>query len=704
MFKRLSVLVWSSLVASFTILAARAEPEPGTGVRLAEWQTAAGERCAYDGTFYSYVNETGQGIKIWIPPTGRPVRGLILLGNPGGDFGGDTRDKTRQLDLLEFAAWHDFAVGGVNGFPALRVYEHTGRFVLAACEAWGAHGKHPELAHIPFIFGGGSNAGGFSVAMMLLAPERTIAITPNVGPLYRGTVTDATREVPAWMHIGTIDPLFPQAVEQTENFFARSAGNDARWTWEAEIKGHENGSADEVDLAFWDAVIPLRLPAAQEQPRAIKLQPIPYERGWWTDQRSWDHAIANVGPATEAKPGPHVPGRFGWVPSEGIARIYQAAATRARPITLSVETDRRATGGAATGVYLSSTGGRMAAPGESVTLRVHFAPLQSPPATIELYDLAEKIGEIEPAKSTEFSYRLPGGRAVHVFHARASVRSSWSDRPSERVSNPVQVVVRHPEYSARIERQLRAVAFPNRLFTRDPEPVARAAESPTGPALTAVRVSAETASLLLADDARDEAWDKVPRTAIGGEPAATVQAAWGDGGLLLRFRTRVAANGKPGASEKPRCDFHLARASLADVEAGPADTRLYAAPRRHSVLRSALQFSVLVNSDEPATVGVNRWEPWDCVATQLDPAEDYAGTGLKVRRRIGADGTRSVDFFVPWPLVGNPGFTRAPEPGTSLATVLSCTAGDERVFWPKGRNPWATTPSAPMYGQIILSP
>ena len=209
-------------VVAGTIAMSKTDETPPTG-QATVWEGRPGHWFGFDGAFYSFANQDGQGIKLWIPPGENPVRGVILHGNPGGGFGGDTRDKTRQRDLQEFAARHHFGVAGVTGFPGRQIYEELGRIVLETFAEWGRHGRHPELETVPFIATGGSNAGMFAFGMMCVAPERTIAITPNCGPVYIGAVTDAVLQVPAWMHIGTVDPLIPRGVEATEELFAKYA-------------------------------------------------------------------------------------------------------------------------------------------------------------------------------------------------------------------------------------------------------------------------------------------------------------------------------------------------------------------------------------------------------------------------------------------------------------------------------------------------
>jgi hypothetical protein len=85
-----AVLCWAPSVGA----AKDAVGKPG---QMELWSTEAGEQLAFDGVFYSYRSADGlSAFKLWTPPGKGPVRALLLFGNPGGGFGGDTRDKSRQ--------------------------------------------------------------------------------------------------------------------------------------------------------------------------------------------------------------------------------------------------------------------------------------------------------------------------------------------------------------------------------------------------------------------------------------------------------------------------------------------------------------------------------------------------------------------------------------------------------------------------------
>ena len=702
------------------------------------WQGAAGEYFAYDGVFYSFVNDSGQGVKLWVPPTDGPVRGVILHGNPGGGFGGDTRSKTRQRDLQEFAARHDFAVAGVTGFSGRRTYPDLAPILLRAFEGWGEgppppsdaagnpeQGDRPELTHLPFISTGGSNAGVFSFSMMCAAPERAIGITPNCGPVYPDDVPEATHGVPAWMHVGAVDPLMPTGVENTERLFAENAPAGVLWAWDAEIKGHENGSTDHVDVAYWDTIIPLRLPETIDPGRPVELKTIDPDSGWWVDQRSWDHTITKVAPATEPRPFEAEAGRYGWVPDEGIARIYQATASRARLITISAADRETVEGGMTSGVYLSSGGSLVARPGETVRVQVELANMVWGMNELAFYDRAEKIGDLDLTQGTVFEFPVDGAKRVYSVYARGVGR-----RGVERTSNPLQVIVVDPAVSAKIDEQLATVSLPARVradapantdFARLEGVLASGGELPDY-AVGAVRLTDEQAASIQAGGEVSAVWqelaERVAPVTIGADAAANgetdatvaVQAAYAPDGLYLLFRVSDPTfdQAQPGTLEG-FVDFHLASIGLGRIRGADPSADVYSHPMSYSILRNTLQFQVPVASDGPGPVSINYWDPWDPVAFRTSAAEDYAGLGLRIDRATDGD-TRTVELFLPWHVVGNPGLASMPPGGSSFATVLGYNAGSgTNLRWPFAQEPWLTPPvdrrtgqRTEVYGEIVL--
>jgi hypothetical protein len=693
------------------------------------WQSDDGEYLAFDGVFYSFANADGQGIKLWVPPVEGPIRGVILHGNPGGGFGGDTRSKTRQRDLQEFAARQGFAVAGVTGFPGRATYSSLAAVVLRAFELWGAHGAHPELAHLPFIATGGSNAGMFSFGMMCFAPDRAIGITPNCGPVYSAEVTDAARKVPAWMHVGAVDPLIPTGVENTEELYREHAPRGVLWAWDAEIKGHENGSSDHIDFAYWDAIIPLRLPPTVDPGKPVKLMPIDRETGWWVDHRSWDHTIAKVAPETKPKPFESEKGRYGWVPDEGIARIYQATASRQRVIKLSLVDPATTEGGQTSGVFLSSGGSLVARPGEQVQVRLELGNMVRGMREVDIYDRAEKLGVLDLRQGPVFTFTVDGSKRVYSLHARATGR-----RGVERTSNPVQVIVSDPEVSGKIDRQLASTSLAKRFqanaaananfdrLARDDGDADRLGDDAIG----AARLTDAQASSLSADGKLSRVWGEVQAVSAPkridashaadgeGPQSMDVQGAYGKDGLYLLFSvTDPTWSARATDPLAGALDFHIASISTAKLRGAEPGPDLYAFAMAYSLLRNALQIQIPVagDLDGDKRIAFNYWDPWDPTTFRTSSATNYDGMGLWIDRFARDDGSRCVELFLPWALVGNPGLRSMPPAGSGLAVMLGYNPrGDgARPRWPYGKDPWAEPAKdrrsgqrTPVYGEIVL--
>lgn len=699
-----------------------------------QWEAAPGNYFAFDGVFYGFANDTGQGIELWVPPSDNTIRGVILHGNPGGGFGGDTRGKTRQRDLLEFAARHDFAVAGVAGFPGRRTYGELAEVVLYAMTEWGKLGYHPEISHLPFISTGGSNAGVFSFGMMCYAPERTIAITPNCGPVYVGEVTDAVLEVPAWIHVGAIDPLIPRGMENTEELFAEHLPEGGFWAWDAEIKGHENGSTDHVDLAYWEAISALRLPRETTPGEPVALRKLDMSRGWWVDHRSWDHVISRVEPFGTARPYFDEEGRYGWVPDEGIARLYQSLASRQRVYQISFANPDLTRGGQTSGVFLSSGGSYVADPGDTIEINVKLGNMVWDMQTVDFYDRTEKLGTLDLTKSDTFSFQVDGTKSVY------SIYGMGENRGAPRISNPLQVVVRDPVLSAKISEQLdrtSITAYHREVAAQNTPPsattVTSAAELPND-ALGALPLSDSQAAALTHNGQLSAVWDELARalapTAIdtdkdnpGYQGAALyAQAAYGDRGLYFLFRVENPdlenpsidpETGLPDLSAR-QIDFHLASTSpqqLAEASPGP---KVYANAFAFSLLRTAVQVQVPITTDldQPQPLYLNYWSPWTTARLETSADDNYAGLGAWVDRQEGADGSRTYEVHLPWSLCGHPGLPGTPPVGTALCFQLSYNTAEPTVklSWPHGRQPWhgpatgpqAPKPTPPIFGQLVF--
>lgn len=695
------------------------------------WKNTHGDELTYDGVFYSYRSSNAlHAFKVWTPPQEGPIRGLLLFGNPGGGYGGDTREKTMQQDLLHFAARKGIAVAGVNGFPGRRTYDELGQYILRGLQSMGEYGKHPELANIPFLVTGGSNAGSFSYSMMCLAPERTIAITPNVGGYFRLNAPAAAADVPVWIHIGTTDPLSTVGVETTEQLFEiNAAKRPLFWTWDAEIKGHENGGADHVDIPYWDEIIDLRLPAVFEPGKPVALNKLSYESGWCVDFRTWDHRITRAFPATE-HPQKDFP-RYGWLPSEGLARLYQANATRSRPVKLALtDPTLSAKAGGTSGVYLSAGLTAMVNEGEPFTIKVTKDPLAFSIRKVGIYDKGTRIGEVNlETGSGEITIKAEAGKAYYALYAYEQVPSRFNPSvpPDERISAPLLVMVRDPEMAERIDSQIAAQTLAAKAPQQAIEPPAAALPSVlTDATVKAARLTKGQA--VLRDGKIAPQWNsidaveldegKLAENTLGSLIKAQValKAAWDESGLYLYYEIK----NEKSAPLKELLDLHLASVDPDNIYTkGNPNLSNFTKPADTQLLRHALQIQFAVNGEKAEQeIFINFWDPWDPRREVWSAPTNFSDTGVWYEVVSTNDNERAVEFYLPWAYVGNPGYTKAPPAGTTLTYLLGYALEAEKspedevppiqkMVWPIAQDPWrvpanAETPNS--FGKLVLMP
>jgi hypothetical protein len=682
----------------------------------------AGDQVVYDGTFYSFRSADHKSMfKLWMPPQDRPVRALLLFGNPGGGYGGDTRDKTVQRDLLTFAVRRGMAVGGVTGFPGRDTYQEQGKYIVRGLEVMAGLGHHAELANIPMIFTGGSNAGFFSYSMACLVPERTIAITPNVGGYFSTEPPAAVHDVPMWIHIGVLDPLITDGVPRTQALF-RHAWQDDRplWVWDAEMKGHENGAADHVDMAFWQVMLDARLPDDMPTDGPVELNKLDFDSGFVADLRSWDHAITRVFPADEL-PDDAEPGRYGWIPDESLVRLYQATATRARPLLLSLESPAPGSAQGTSGVFLSAGLSTIVSPGDEVVLKLDTIPLAWGIDTIEIWDRNEKLGQVDYGDGeNRFRFTVDGDKLVYALYAYATQERRGGI--VERISAPLQLVVRDPSLDEAVESAIEATRYRNVLkaVAEPPTPVDATLDPLPGPqSLQAGRHDPE-AEAPARDGRISSVWDQAPQAitvdsanALAGKTSpvsVSTRSLWSQEGLYLLFEVTDPTWSQATDRLFDTIDFHIAPADPARLVASqPMDRSRYIMPEAYRLLRGAVQMQIPIGeADSSPRVMLNYWTPWDPNRTTLSPDDDFGGTGIWTDRVVLNEGRRALELFLPWHAVGFPGLSQAPQPGTRLSFVqlYSDEGTASTLSWPNGLNPWAVraTPGGTSpFGQIVLT-
>lgn len=665
----------------------------------------------FDGSFYEYRDAEGKkGITLWIPPNVKYIRGVLFHGNPGGS--GDTRGETRDLVLQEFAARFGFGVAGVTWFPGRQVRSETGKLILKVFEDWARMGKNPELANVPLITRGSSNAGVTAYAMACVAPERMICITPNVGPSY-GQIPpdDEVLQVPAWMHIGPYDPYFKNGLKDTQELFRITASKGPLWAWDAEQnKKHEIGHIDDVDMAYYETCIGLRLPpGADPRKGSVKLNPLKREDGWLADSSTWENTPGGtqIAPASEYKGDPF---KAVWLPNEEMAILYRAIASYNNPLTLRIANLQEVVNPNASGVMLRSKGGKMVDPGAKLELTCEPAA-NCDFEKVEFYQCGKKIGEVRRGAAFTLEAIADGSRAANTFVAVA-VRG----KDVIGTSYPIHVTVRDPKLADALAAQRKN--WMDNVIPAGPRPQAGSsaqagkAATPASPddgVLTAYGLTADQeaqfgkgegiapfwsafgagrdfASIIVkSHDAGKKASSQPTSQPKEQNVSLNVKAAHSRAGLYLLFEISGDRDGKDEG-----VDFHISRMSSKDLWDGDSLVKHFSSAQLALPLDEMQYQANFTNAGKPdSTVRLTCPCPYTMHVPRGYPyAEAEQKYGIVVRQHQLADGKRAMEWFIPWAYVGKPGAMNEPPVGTRLALVLGYN-GAAKLRWPSGIDPWS---------------
>ncbi len=673
-----------------------------------------GGKLHYDGVYYDYLDaEARKGMKLWVPPGEGPLRGILFHGNPGGS--GDTRNMVRDERLQEFAARHRLGIIGVVWFPGRNVYPETGAVMIRVLDDWAKLGDHPELANVPLIARGSSNAGMTAYGLMCRAPGRMVCITPNVGPRYNPPVPpDAALAVPAWMHIGPEDPLVTGGVESTTELFADARPRGARWAWDAEQgKGHEIGHIDDVDLWYYVVCLEQRLPAdADGRQGPVALKPLPLEDGWLADPDSWRSGMTHVAPWAE-----YDRDRTAavWLPDAGSAQLYRAIATYDVPLTIRVVGLADVDNPDASGRLLRSVGGRVVEPGTRLAVECDASGLPGW-QRIEFFNGAERIGTVTRGQQPRVELTVEPQRSVYALSA-----IGYDSQGNPRPSRPTHFIVRDPAISQALARQRQAwedaaapalstglqatgtgvmEATPTPADPDDAVLVSYGLSSGQDTQLTGAEGDAPADFWAQFTDAHDRAELTLRHRSGQAETApaddgqdvrVSVRAAHSRRGLYLLFE--VTDDDWTGGDLNDAVDFHIARTASAELW-GAEKLRDAFLSAQYSLAVDAVQYQAPVGTSEPV-VARNIPSPWDMRRVELSPDEAAAREGIRVRRVSLAEGRRALEWFLPWETVGVGGPFAEPAAGQRLGLVLGyndADAGEDgtvNLRWPRGVDPWA---------------
>jgi len=274
----------------------------------------------FDETFPPGRNFDKAEFRLWIPQNLAQIRGVIVL-IPGSN--GDGRPEVNDAVWQKFANQHGLALLGCRFTDKphdqsfiedyVNVSLGSGQALLDALEALARQSQHPELSRTPLLLWGMSAGGQFNYEFVAWKPERVVAFVVNKGGIYYSALlSKAARSVPGILFVGGRDLEF--RTNTIAGLFAVNRRGGALWALAEEPSaGHVVGRSREMALAFFEDVLPLRLPAAPSS----TLSAISESSGFLGDLKA-KTSQKQTGPA------PNYP--TAWLPTARVARMWEAMA------------------------------------------------------------------------------------------------------------------------------------------------------------------------------------------------------------------------------------------------------------------------------------------------------------------------------------------------------------------------------------------
>lgn len=267
---------------------------------------------------------------VWIPSGVKTLRGVIVHQHGCGE-GACKGGATAAYDLhwQALAKKWDCALMGPSYQQAEKQdcglwcdpRNGSEQVFLRALGELAALSNHPELETVPWCLWGHSGGGTWAGTMLLLHPDRCVAIwlrsgTPrmsfaDVAP----AIAAAAREVPLMCNPGVKEKAherFNRAWTGTLSLFQSARSNGALYGFAPDPRtGHECGDSRYLAIPFFDACLASRLP---ERAGEGKLKPMNRDAAWLAPLQG-DAAVPAAqftGNANEAV----------WLPNEAVAKAW----------------------------------------------------------------------------------------------------------------------------------------------------------------------------------------------------------------------------------------------------------------------------------------------------------------------------------------------------------------------------------------------
>jgi hypothetical protein len=261
------------------------------------------------------------GYQLYLPPGAERIRGVYvtLAGKrhmtPVMETGFGSYTPMRHVrPKREFVERHQFALMGRSGSGG------SSQTVLAALKEFAGMTGHPELEHAPIIVDGYSMGSIATWQILHDMPERIIAFAALEYLAMKPDMPDAAFDVPGILYSG-------RAITNEKNGLYRALctgrARSAPWAAIGQPKvGHSCGSVESLLFAYYNDLIPRRLPPKSVLDRPAKLRAVRLEDGYVA--RHFTHEIV---PAAEYS---RDPGRASWMPTRFTAHLWRLLNTTER--------------------------------------------------------------------------------------------------------------------------------------------------------------------------------------------------------------------------------------------------------------------------------------------------------------------------------------------------------------------------------------
>ena len=291
-------------------------------------------------------------LRLNIPDTVDPVRGILIYGNGAR---GDSTSQATNDELVAFAESISFAVLGTGYWFNFSMPDDSEILLFEEMlDEFADVSGHPELVHAPWLPMGHSNGGQMSYGFNAKRPEKVIAFITSKGAYYN-VIEPQTQSLltPGMLIAGERDTQLRR--DNIRTLFELNRPRGALWAWvEEESSGHNEQNSQQLKLTFLAECVRLRYPADQSPiDGPVTLKNLHEFDGWLVDQSTWHDGLTQIYAYDDA---PGDKRAYGWVPSEKIARYYQAFSSY-RKISVSVSGSSGVVTAPATLTYEPSFGG-----------------------------------------------------------------------------------------------------------------------------------------------------------------------------------------------------------------------------------------------------------------------------------------------------------------------------------------------------------